>query len=268
MSTAFSLHAIEPGGQGLIDTHCHLDAAEFDGCRDLVVEEARAAGVAQIVVPAVCAEGFADTLAMRIRYGCLVAFGLHPIYEARHRDEHLDQLERYIREHQPVAVGEIGLDFYLPELDQKRQEALLLEQLHLARRYDLPVLLHVRKSQDRLLKLLRQAKVERGIAHAFNGSEEQAQGYIRQGFKLGFGGAMTYHGSKRIRRLAATLPLSSLVLETDAPDIRPQWAQDYPNRPANVAAFAAELAALRRQEIADIVSRTTQNSLSVLGLSA
>lgn len=267
MSTAFSLTPAGLAGPGLIDTHCHLDAAEFGDYRDLVVEEAKAAGVTQIVVPAVHATGFADTLAMRSRYGCLIAFGLHPIYEALHLDEHLDLLEQYILQHRPVAVGEIGLDFYLPGLDQNRQEALLLEQLRLARRYDLPVLLHVRKSQDRVLKLLRQAKVERGIAHAFNGSEEQAQGYIRQGFKLGFGGAMTYHGSKRIRRLAATLPLSALVLETDAPDIRPQWAQEYPNRPANVAAFAAELAALRNATVAEIARQTTQNAQTILGLS-
>jgi len=250
----------------LIDTHCHLDAPELDGVRSACVEEARAAGVTRIVVPAVHAANFAATLAMREQYGCLVAFGLHPIYTARHRDEDLALLESWLREQQPVAVGEIGLDFYLPELAAERQEALFLEQLCLARRFDLPVILHVRKSQDRVLKYLRQAKVERGIAHAFNGSEAQAAAFIRQGFKLGFGGAMTYDGSKRIRRLAATLPLSALVLETDAPDIRPQWAQHLPNRPANVAAFVHELAALRGQPVQEIAWHTTQNALAALGI--
>lgn len=262
MHDAFSPTAPWP----LIDTHCHLDATELDGIRDLAVAEAHAAGVSRIVVPAVLAAGFAATLAMRERYGCLIGFGLHPIYVTEHQDEHLAELERWIVEHRPEAVGEIGLDFYLPGLDEKRQEGLLLEQLRLARRYDLPVLLHVRRSQDRVLKYLRQAKVERGIAHAFNGSEEQARAYIRQGMLLGFGGAMTFHGSKRIRQLAATLPLSSLVLETDAPDIRPQWAQGYPNRPANVAAFARVLAELRDEPLADIARHTTANAQALFGI--
>lgn len=250
----------------LIDTHCHLDAPELDGVRAACVAEAQAAGVKHIVVPAVYADGFADTLAMREQYGCQVAFGLHPIYTAQHQDEHLAVLERWLQEQQPVAVGEIGLDFYLPELDVKRQEALFLEQLRLARRFDLPVILHVRRSQDRVLKYLRLARVERGIAHAFNGSEQQAEAFIRQGFKLGFGGAMTYAGSQRIRRLAATLPLSALVLETDAPDIRPSWAQHLPNRPANVAAFALELAALRQQPLAEIAWHTSNNALAALSI--
>lgn len=261
-STAPDSVALPP----LIDTHCHLDAAEFDGIRDLAVAEAHAASVSHIMVPAVLAAGFAGTLAMRERFGCLIGFGLHPIYVAEHQDEHLAELERWVVTHKPEALGEIGLDFYVPGLDEKRQEALLLEQLRLARRYDLPVLLHVRRSQDRVLKYLRLAKVERGIAHAFNGSEEQAHAYIRQGMLLGFGGAMTFHGSRRIRQLAATLPLSSLVLETDAPDIRPQWAQDYPNRPANVAAFARVLAELRGQAVADIAQQTTANALALFGI--
>lgn len=250
----------------LIDTHCHLDAPELDGVRAACVEEAQAAGVKHIVVPAVYADGFAGTLAMREQYGCQVAFGLHPIYTAQHQDEHLAVLERWLQEQQPVAVGEIGLDFYLPQLDVKRQEALFLEQLRLARRFDLPVILHVRRSQDRVLKYLRLARVERGIAHAFNGSEQQAEAFIRQGFKLGFGGAMTYAGSQRIRRLAATLPLSALVLETDAPDIRPSWSQHLLNRPANVAAFAQELAALRQQPLAEIAWHTSKNALAALAL--
>lgn len=250
----------------LIDTHCHLDAAELDGVRSVCVEEAHAAGVKHIVVPAVHADGFAATLAMREQYGCHVAFGLHPIYTAQHLDEHLAVLERWLQQQQPVAVGEIGLDFYLPELDVPRQEALFLEQLRLARRFDLPVILHVRRSQDRVLKYLRMAGVERGIAHAFNGSEQQAEAFIRQGFKLGFGGAMTYRSSQRIRRLAANLPLSALVLETDAPDIRPEWSQHLPNRPANVAAFAQELAAIRGQPAQEIVWHTTNNALAALGI--
>ncbi|WP_024304349.1 TatD family hydrolase [Pseudogulbenkiania sp. MAI-1] len=255
-----------PDDDCLIDSHCHLDAAEFDGIRDEVVAEAVRLGIGQILVPAVNQATFAQTLAMRERYGCWLAFGLHPIYLAQHLDEHLADLERRLAEDRPVAVGEIGLDFYLPGLDAARQEALFVEQLKLARKYELPVLLHVRRSQDRLLKYLRQFPVVGGIAHAFNGSEQQAAAFMALGFKLGFGGAMTFRGSQRIRRLAATLPLSALVLETDAPDMRPEWAQAVPNRPANLARFAEILAELRGTSPETVRAATHHNTLQVLGL--
>ena len=255
-----------PDGDCLIDSHCHLDAAEFDGDRDDVVAEAMRHGIGQILVPAINQATFAQTLAMRERYGCWLAFGLHPIYLAQHLDDHLADLERRLAEDRPVAVGEIGLDFYLPDLDPVRQEALFLEQLKLARKYGLPVLLHVRRSQDRLLKYLRQVPVVGGIAHAFNGSEQQAAAFLALGFKLGFGGAMTFRGSQRIRRLAATLPLSALVLETDAPDMRPEWAQAEPNRPANLARFAEILADLRGTTPAAVRAATHHNTLQALGL--
>ncbi|MCW3480171.1 TatD family hydrolase [Neisseriaceae bacterium JH1-16] len=258
------MFSAQPDPALLIDSHCHLDAAEFDGMRDAVVAAAHAAGVGQIVVPAVHVDNFAATLAMRERYGCWLAFGLHPIYLDRHLDEHLTVLDDWLTQHRPVAVGEIGLDFYVPGLDPVRQEWLFVEQLKLARRHELPVLLHVRRSQDRLLKYLRQYPVVGGIAHAFNGSPEQAQAFIRLGFKLGFGGAMTFRGSQRIRRLAATLPDDALVLETDAPDIRPEWAQDVPNQPANVARFAEVLAELRGSTPAAIARLSSANVCTTL----
>jgi TatD DNase family protein len=255
-----------PDDDCLIDSHCHLDAAEFDGGRDEVVAEAMRHGIGQILVPAVNQTTFAQTLAMRERYGCWLAFGLHPIYLAQHRDEHLADLERCLDEERPVAVGEIGLDFFLPDLDPVRQEALFVEQLKLARKYGLPVVLHARRSQDRLLKYLRQVPVVGGIVHAFNGSEQQASAFLALGFKLGFGGAMSFRGSERIRRLAATLPLSALVLETDAPDMRPEWAQAVPNRPGNVVRYAEILAELRGTSPEAVRTATHHNTLEALGL--
>ena len=251
----------------LIDTHCHLDAPEFDGWRDACVAEASAAGVTRLVVPAIGRENFAAVLAMREQYDCLVAFGLHPMYLTRHNEADLAVLADWLVAHQAQAVGEIGLDGYDPALDMARQEALFAEQLRLARRLDLPVLLHVRRAVDLVLKHLRRIPVCGGIAHAFNGSEQQAAEFIKLGFKLGFGGAMTYQGSQRIRRLAATLPDEALVLETDAPDIRPAWAQDEPNRPANLCRFAEEMAALRGQSFADICRLSTRNAYDVLRIS-
>jgi len=250
----------------LIDSHCHLDAPEFHGQRDAVVAQAQAAGVGQLLLPSIHSDSFADTLLMRERYGCWIAFGLHPVYLQRHLDDHLHLLETHLQRDAPQAVGEIGLDFYLPGLDASRQETLLVEQLKLARKYNLPVLLHIRRSQDRVLKYLRQIPVPGGIAHAFNGSPQQAEAFIRLGFKLGFGGAMSYSGSRRIRALAATLPLSALVLETDAPDIRPEWAQEKPNTPDNLQKFVQILAELRSIELDTLVTALWSNTYQALGL--
>ncbi|MCP9759484.1 TatD family deoxyribonuclease [Aquitalea sp. S1-19] len=251
----------------LFDTHCHLDAPEFDATRQLVINQAHAVGVSRILIPAVALSNFASTLALRQQAGCYIALGLHPVYLDQHLDAHLETLEQHIRQHRPEAVGEIGLDFWQPGLDPARQEWLFSEQLKLARRYDLPVLLHIRRAQDRVLKYLRQTPVCGGIAHAFNGSEQQAQAFIKLGFCLGFGGAMSYSGSTRIRSLAASLPLDALVLETDAPDIRPEWAQDRPNVPANLPRFASILAGLRDLDTAEIALATTHNACRVLQLS-
>jgi TatD DNase family protein len=233
-----------------IDTHCHLDAPEFAADRDDVVAAARRVGIEQIVVPAVSEATFADALTMRERYGCFPAFGLHPIYTAVHRDEHLLTLQHYLERHRPVAVGEIGLDFYLPNIDATRQIELLEAQLRLARDFDLPVLLHLRRAQDPLLKYLRKWRVKGGIAHAFNGSVQQAEVFISLGFKLGFGGAMTYAGSQRIRKLA--------------PDISPAWLDRQRNQPAELVKMAEVLAELRGISLEELAAATSANARAVL----
>ncbi|MDW5416719.1 TatD family hydrolase [Iodobacter sp. CM08] len=247
-----------------IDTHCHLDAPEFAADRDEVVAAARRVGVGQIVVPAVSEATFADALTMRDRYGCFPAFGLHPIYTAVHQDAHLLTLQHYLQQHQPVAVGEIGLDFYLPSLDSNRQVEIFEAQLKLARDFDLPVLLHLRRAQDQVLKYLRKWRVKGGIAHAFNGSVQQADVFISLGFKLGFGGAMTYSGSQRIRKLARDLPLEALVMETDAPDIPPAWLDHQRNQPAELVKMAEVLAELRGISLAELAAATSANARAIL----
>ena len=166
----------------------------------------------------------------------------------------------------PVAVGEIGLDFYVPGFDAARQEYFFVQQLKTAREFDLPVLLHVRRSIDQVLKCLRRVGVRGGIAHAFNGSRQQADEFIRLGFKLGFGGAMTYPGSTRIRQLAATLPISSIVLETDAPDIPPVWISGKRNMPAELLRIAQVLADLRNESLSQAIQATSENAEQVIGV--
>lgn len=251
----------------LIDTHCHLDAPEFTADRDAVFARAKTAGVARIIVPAVATRTFADSLLMREHYGCDLAFGLHPMYLAEHRPEHLTLLRQHLEKDHPAAVGEIGLDGFVEGCDLDAQEELFIAQLKLAREFDLPVLLHIRRAQDRVLKCLRQTGVKAGIAHAFNGSFQQAEAFIKQGFKLGFGGAMTWSRAQNIRRLAAELPLDTIVLETDAPDIPPEWlGQQGRNEPAELRRMAEVLAELRGISAEEAIAAAGANAREILRL--
>lgn len=249
----------------LIDTHCHLDAAEFDADRDAVHAAALAVGVERIVVPAVAVAGFEKTKATVERYtGCLAAYGIHPMFVMQAQEGDLALLRDWLARERPVAVGEIGLDLFVGDIDPARQEFFFVEQLKLAREFDLPVLLHVRRAVDPVLKQLRRIGVRGGIAHAFNGSRQRADEFIKLGFLLGFGGAMTFSGSTRIRELAKNLPLESIVLETDAPDIPPAWLNGGRNSPAELARIADVLADLRSLSRAEIMSATAANARRVL----
>jgi len=250
----------------LIDTHCHLDAPEFGVTPEELVQQALGAGVHTIVVPAVESANFAKvhTICEQNR-GCAPAYGIHPMYVENATPGDLDNLREYLQHGKPIAVGEIGLDFFVENYDQKKQELYFSAQLEIAQEFDLPVLLHIRKAHDKVLKYLRRIKVRGGIAHAFNGSPQQAAEFIKLGFKFGFGGAMTYSRATRLRDLASTLPLGSIVLETDAPDIPPSFLQrGQPNRPDYLPQIAQTLAELRGLPLQEIARATTENALSVL----
>lgn len=251
---------------GFIDSHCHLDAVEFDQDRDAVVAAAQAGGVTAILVPAVERANFDTVLALPRRYPCCVpALGIHPMYVDRAAPGDLDVLRDKLEHSRPAAIGEIGLDFFVEGLDRDVQEKYFVAQLKLAREFDLPVVLHVRRSIDQILKHLRRIGVKGGIAHAFNGSRQQADMLIALGFKLGFGGAMTYPRASHLRELAATLPLHSIVLETDAPDMPPEWlARSTRNSPVELPRIAAVLAELRGADISTIVTQTAQNMLALI----
>ena len=253
----------------LIDTHCHLDAAEFDADRVAVIQAAGAAGVEGMVVPAVEVGNFGRVqLLAHEQPQCVYALGIHPMYVDRADDLDLGRLQDALSCHRDdpalVAVGEIGLDHFVPGLDRERQSRFFGAQLKLAQALDLPVILHVRHAQDQVLKHLRQTRVRGGIAHAFNGSLQQAQAFINLGFVLGFGGAMTFERALRIRRLASELPAEAIVLETDAPDIAPAWVHPGRNQPEALPRIAATLATLRRQPIEAIARQTSLNALRVL----
>ena len=252
----------------LIDTHCHLDAAEFDADRAAVAAAAAAAGVAAIVVPAVERANFGAVASVCREFpGCSPAYGIHPMYVGRAVAADLDALRATLAREAAVAVGEIGLDRFVEPQDpasDSRQELFFVEQLKIARDFDLPVILHVRRAVDPILKQLRRIPVAGGIAHAFNGSRQQADEFIKLGFVLGFGGAMTFPRATRIRELAATLPLDAIVLETDAPDLAPAWNSGARNTPDQLPRIAGELAALRDVAVADVVAATGRNARRVL----
>ena len=261
-----------------IDSHCHLDAPEFEVDRDAVVLRARAAGLAMLVLPAVAVPGFENLIALAHRHGLAYALGIHPLYVDSAAEADLERLAGALQRHRAdprlVAVGEIGLDHFVPGLDRARQDRFYAAQLKLAREHQLPVILHVRRSADGLLKQLRRIEVPGGIAHAFNGSDAQASQFAVRGFKLGFGGTLTFERALQIRHLAATLPDDVPVLETDAPDIPPQWlyvkaserAQLPPcrNEPAELPRIAQTLATLRGWSIDDTAVRTAQNAAAAL----
>lgn len=261
-----------------IDTHCHLDAPEFTPDRDAVVARARQAGVAQMVLPAVEPDNFAAVRELAHAHGFAYALGIHPLYVVRAGADGLARLEAELaaRRGDPrlVAVGEIGLDHFVPDPDHALQQRLYVEQLRLARRFELPVILHVRRSADALLRELRRLPVAGGIAHAFNGSRQQAEAFVGLGLKLGFGGALTFERALQIRAHAAGLPLAAIVLETDAPDIPPHWlyrtaaqraaGESSRNEPAELPRIAAALAALRGMTPAELAEATGANARAAL----
>jgi len=253
----------------LIDTHCHLDVAEFDPDRTQVLAGARAAGVASIVIPAIHAAGWEGLLALCTREPDLYpALGMHPIFLDRHQVRHLHDLEARLATAPVVAVGEIGLDFYLKDLDPDRQQRLFEAQLAIARTAALPVLLHVRKAHDQVLATLRRIRVTGGIVHAFNGSLEQGRRYLDLGFLLGFGGMLTYSGSTRLRALARDLPLEGLVLETDAPDMTVAAHRGERNSPEYLPDCLAALAEVRGIDPTAVAQTTTASAHRLLPLTS
>jgi TatD DNase family protein len=269
-----------------IDTHCHLDASEFDADGPAMRQAARAAGVAFCVVPAIGVVNFGAVSAWAGRHGDAYALGIHPLFTGRAADEDLATLETQLeaRRDDPrlVAIGEIGLDYFDPGLDDARQQRFFREQLRLARRFDLPVLLHVRRSVDRVLKHLREAGGTgagryqwRGIAHAFNGSQQQAEAFVGLGLKLGIGGTATFERAHQVRRVVRAVPLSALVMETDAPDIPPHWlyrdagqrADGSPqarNSPVELPAIGAVVASLRGISVEALARATTENAFEAM----
>ncbi len=251
----------------LFDSHCHLDFPVFDSRRDEILARCQRQGLRGIVVPAVSRVNWSRLRRVCEKYELLhPALGLHPLFMMQHGENDVAALALALERQRPLALGEIGLDFYHGREDAADQQALFEAQLELAEQFHLPVILHVRKAHDTVLACLRRYKLQGGIVHAFAGSRQQAEHYLALGFKLGLGGAMTHPRARRLRRLASELPLSALVLETDAPDMLPAWQHEGPNTPENIPRYCQLLADLRTLPCEQVATQTSANLRQVLPL--
>ncbi|WP_455217576.1 TatD family hydrolase [Kaarinaea lacus] len=251
----------------LVDTHCHIDVDSFDGDREDVITRCRQSGIDRLLVPGITANSWSTLKAICSQLpGLYPAYGLHPVYINNHTNDDIDTLEQWLQAEKPVAVGEIGLDYYLSELNRDRQQEVFEAQLDLAQKYSLPVVLHVRKSHDAVLATLKRHPVNGGTCHAFNGSLEQAHQYLDMGFKLGFGGMLTYERSHKLHRLAKQLPLEAMVLETDAPDMSGALHHGQRNSPEYLIEVVDALATLRNETREHIAEQTTRNAETVFQL--
>ncbi len=252
----------------LVDSHCHLDAGAFDRDRDAVVTRARAVGVSRQVVPATDAAGWLklrDTCASAA--GLYPAYGLHPTSLALHRPGHLQLLRRWVEDEQPVAIGECGLDYFVEALDRDGQQAYFDAQLRIARDCDRPVIVHARRAVDAVISAIKRVDGVRGVVHSFSGSVEQARALWKLGFLVGLGGPVTYPRASRLRRLAATMPLEYLLLETDAPDQPDAGYQGQRNEPARIRAVLDTIAQLRGEPAEEVAAATTANAERLFRLS-
>jgi len=249
----------------LFDTHCHIDFNDFDHDRDDVINSASKQGVNQILVPAVSQSNWLKTIDICQQYNsCRLALGLHPIFIEQHQPQHLVELDQLIEQHKPVAVGEIGLDYYRKDLDKEKQLLFFSKQLVIAKQRKLPVIIHNRKAHDDCLSILKEHDISSGIIHAFNGSIQQAHHYIELGFLLGFGGMLTFDRSRKLKELAKQIPLTSIVLETDAPDMTVMQFKGQRNSPEYIPYIleaVSELKSMPSNEVAKITSNNANKLL-------
>lgn len=251
----------------LIDSHSHLDVQEFDGDRDAVIHRARCAGVLAQIVPATTAVSWPGIRQLcASSEGLYPAYGLHPTFLEHHRPAHLDTLAEWIDREAPVAIGECGMDLWVDGLDPALQRHYFVEQLKLARRLDLPVIVHARKAYDEVASLLRQVGGLRGVVHSFSGSLSQAEQLWKLGFLIGIGGPVTYPRARRLRSIVATMPLDRLLIETDSPDQPLCGYQGHRNEPARLIDVLDTIASLRRAPPDELAEATSENAARLFGL--
>lgn len=245
----------------LIDTHCHFDDAVFDADRATILQSMQQLGVSDVVVPAVTAGRWNQlthvcTQASNIH----AAYGLHPLFLQEHEEHDLSALEQRLRTESAVAVGECGLDYFLPELEAEQQMTFFVAQLELAKQFDLPVIIHARRAVDQVTKQIRRVGGLRGVVHSFAGSQQQAEQLFKLNFCLGIGGTVTYERAQRLQRVVANMPVEALLLETDAPDQPDSEWRGQRNTPLRLPVIATAVATVRNESVASLAAATTANA--------
>jgi len=252
----------------IIDTHCHLDVDAFNADRDEIINNCLQLGIKKIFIPAIQSSSWDNLLSLCEQHAELFPMlGLHPMFIKQHQKSDLTALDAYLNKNKPCAVGEIGLDYFIKDSDKEKQISFFATQLDIAKQYDLPVILHVRKAHQHVLRILKQKKIDSGIVHAFSGSKEEALRYIELGFKLGFGGMLTYSHSTKLQQLAIDLPLSAIVLETDAPDMTGMQHHGQRNSPEYLPECLQALSMLRPEPTHEIAEQTTFNANQIYATS-
>ena len=250
----------------LVDSHCHLDAGEFNADRSEVILRAQRAGVTRQLVPAVTAASWPKLRDVCGQApGLFPAYGLHPVFLDAHREADLEALAAWIEREKPLAIGECGLDYFLDDLDRERQQRFFDGQLRLARTFQLPLIVHARRAVDAVIASIRRVGGLTGVVHSFSGSPEQAAMLHRHGFMLGLGGPVTYDRAQRLHRIARDMPLEQLLLETDAPDQPDAGIRGQRNEPARLPVIAAHIARLRGMEVDALVQATSENAQRLFG---
>ena len=252
----------------IIDTHCHIDLPVFDIDRHSIITKCSKLGINRIIVPAIEAKSWHTLLNITRQYKNLYpALGLHPVFIKQHKTSDIQLLDEFAEKYKPIAIGEIGLDFYIKDTDKNKQKDIFEDQLSVAEKHQLPVILHVRKAHDDVLSMIKAKNISGGSCHAFNGSFEQARRYIDLGFKLGFGGTMTFPNARKIHELAKKIPLESIILETDAPDMSGFNHQGTRNQPDFIIDALTALSELKNMEPEDVANQTTINANELFHLS-
>lgn len=251
----------------LVDSHIHLDFAAFDADREALLQQANSAGIEHFVVPATTRPSWVTLRSLATeRNDVSVAYGIHPYFIADHSMADVTALDRWLETSPATAIGEIGLDFYLQSLNRARQIELFEAQLAVAKKHGLPVILHARKAVEEVSLRLKKNNLSHGIVHSYNGSYEQACRLLELGFKLGFGGALTYSRAHRLHALVKRLPPDAICLETDAPDQPAARFRGRRNEPLALLEVLDVVARLRSEPAELIAAQTAENTYAALNI--